>query len=227
MYEAILFDLDDTLLDFCTCEKKALRKAFTLAEIEVADGIWSAIWNTYKSVSDRYWQQRSSGLSRQQIIEASLKDTFIALEDNSSDSSELARIYWNTFCQTAYLNPDVKETIELLSDDYKLGIMTNGYTDSQESRLQASGLANYFQSVVISESVGYRKPAPEIFNIALNDLQVKPGVTLFVGDSVTHDRQGAINAGLDFCYYDRRSIQTNCKYKITHISQLIQIVREN
>ena len=225
MYEAILFDLDDTLLDFCICEKKALRKAFTLAEIEVADGMWSAIWNTYKPISDRYWQQRNSSLSRQQIVEASLKDTFIALEDNSSDSSELARIYWNAFCQTAYLNLGVRETIELLSNNYKLGIVTNGYTDSQESRLQASGLANYFQSVVISESVGYRKPAPEIFNIALDDLQVKPEVTLFVGDSITHDRQGAINAGLDFCYYDRRSIQTNCKYKITHISQLIQIAR--
>ena len=210
MYEAILFDLDDTLLDFCACEMKALRKAFTLAEIEVAnDGVWSAIWKTYKPISDRYWQQqRSSGLSRQQVIEASVKDTFTALEDNSLDSSELARIYWNTFCQTACLNTGVKETIELLSNNYKLGIVTNGYTDSQESRLQASGLANYFQSVVISESVGYRKPAPEIFSIALNDLQVEPEVTLFVGDSITQDRQGAINAGLDFCYY-ALAIDTN------------------
>ena len=208
MYEAILFDLDDTLLDFCICEKKALRKAFTLAEIEVADGMWSAIWNTYKPISDRYWQQRNSSLSRQQIVEASLKDTFIALEDNSSDSSELARIYWNAFCQTAYLNLGVRETIELLSNNYKLGIVTNGYTDSQESRLQASELANYFQSVVISESVGYRKPAPEIFSIALNDLLVEPEVTLFVGDSITGDRQYAINAGLDFCYY-ALAIDTN------------------
>ena len=164
MYEAILFDLDDTLLDFCACEKKALRKAFTLAEIEVADGVRSAIWETYKPISDRYWQQQSSSLSRHQVIETSLKDTFTALEYDFSNSSRLAQIYWNTFCQTACLNPGVRETIKLLSNNYKLGIVTNGYTDSQESRIQASGLANCFQSVAISKSVGYRKPAPEIFN---------------------------------------------------------------
>ena len=229
MYEAILFDLDDTLLDFSACETEALRKAFTLAEIEVAnDGVWSAIWKTYKAISDRYWQQKqNTGLSRQQVIEASLKDTFIVLKNNFSDSSQLAQIYWNTFCQTACLNPGVKQTIELLSNTYKLGVVTNGYTDSQKSRLKASGLANYFQSVIVSESIGYRKPAPEIFNIALDNLQVKPEVTLFVGDSITHDRQGAINAGIDFCHYDRRSTQIDSKYRITQISQLIKIVRES
>lgn len=128
MYNAILFDLDNTLLDFSACETKALRKAFALAEIEVTDdGVWSTIWGTYQPISSNYWQQkRSSGLSRQQVVEASLQDTFTALEDDFSDSPRLAQIYWNTFCQTACLNPGVEKTIELLSDTYKLGIVTNG-----------------------------------------------------------------------------------------------------
>ena len=108
-----------------------------------------------------------------------------------------------------------------------MGVVTNGYTDSQKSRFKASGLANYFQSVIVSKSVGYRKPAPEIFNIALDDLQVKPEVTLFVGDSIIHDRQGAINAGLDFCYYDRQGTQIDSKYKITQVSQLTKILRKS
>jgi putative hydrolase of the HAD superfamily len=205
-YSAILFDLDDTLLDFSAGETKALRKALTIVDINISDDEWMRIWQTYQPISSNYWQQKqSNSLSRQQVIAASLQDTFTALDYNFADSSRLAQIYWDVFCHTAYLNPEVLPTIKALSNYYQLGIVSNGYTDSQASRLKASGLSNYFQSVVISESIGYRKPAPEIFNIALTELAVTSSKTLFVGDSITHDYQGAINAGIDFCYYQKRS----------------------
>jgi HAD superfamily hydrolase (TIGR01549 family) len=167
-YAAILFDLDDTLLDFWACETQALKQAFGIVSIDLSDDEWMTIWQTYQPISSKYWQQKqNSSLSRQQVIEASLHDTFATLKYKFSNSSQLAQIYWDVFCQTACLNPKVLETIQALSNSYKLGIVSNGYTDSQESRLKASKLSNYFQSVVISESVSYRKPAPEIFNIAL------------------------------------------------------------
>lgn len=230
-YTAIVFDLDDTLLDFSACEIQALRKSLTTVAIDLSDDEWLTFWQTYQPISSSYWKQKqNNSLSRQQVIEASLRDTFAALDYEYLNSPKLAQIYWHTFCQTACLNTGVMETVEYLSDNYKLGIVTNGYTDSQTSRLQASGLANFFQSVVISESVSYRKPAPEIFNIALKELQITPQETLFVGDSISHDYQGTINAGIDFCYYSKPSkplIEIEPKYIIYRISQLIKIVRGN
>jgi YjjG family noncanonical pyrimidine nucleotidase len=229
-YAAILFDLDDTLLDFSTCEIQALRRAFTMVDINTSDDEWLKFWHVYRPISSNYWQQKQSRcLSRQQVIEASLEDAFKALNDDLADSAQLAQIYWETFCCTACLNLGVTKTVKSLSDTYKLGIVTNGYTDSQESRLKASGLANYFQSVIISESVGYRKPAPEIFNLALKELQVTPNEALFVGDSISHDYQGAINAGIDFCYYQKRSqlpdLDPQSKYTIKNMSQLINLLK--
>ena len=222
-YSAILFDLDDTLLDFSTCEREAFRKAFTKIEINASDSEWAKIWQTYQSIASNYWQQKQTkGLSRKQVIEISLQDTFTALKFSFPNIPQLAQIYWHTFCQTACLNPGVEETIKLLSNTYKLSIVTNGYTDSQASRLKVSGLADYFQSVVISEAVGYGKPAPEIFTVALKSLQVKPPEVLFVGDSIT-DYQGAVNAGIDFCYFNQRSQPLGNwqpKYSIEEMSQL-------
>jgi YjjG family noncanonical pyrimidine nucleotidase len=236
-YSAILFDLDDTLLDFCAGETKALRKALAIVDINISDDQWITIWQTYQPISNNYWQQKqSNSLSRQQVITASLQDTFTALDYDFADSSRLAQIYWDVFCHTACLNPEVLPTIEALSNFYQLGIVSNGYTNSQEYRLQASGLSNYFQSVVISESVGYRKPASEIFNLALMELAVTSSKTLFVGDSITDDYQGAINAGIDFCYYQRRSqnvevvqsplpkLDSQPQYTIENISQLINLL---
>ena len=224
-YTAILFDLDDTLLNFSACETQALQAAFSIFGIELSDNEWSELWQIYQSISKKYWQQkRSSSLSRQQIIEASLQDTFAALKRDFSDLSNLARVYWNTFCHTACLNSGVATTIKFLSHRYKLGIVTNGYADSQMSRIEASGLSGYFSTLIVSESVGHRKPEPEIFKLALNKLQVSPTETLFVGDSIAHDYQGAINAEIDFCYFGKPSTEISPQYAIAQISQLREII---
>lgn len=229
-YAVILFDLDDTLLNFSACEQEAFQKALALIIKDTAEDKRAIIWQTYQPISSNYWRHKqNSGLSRQQIIKSSLQDTFTVLESDFSDVTRLAQVYWNTFCQTACLNLGVEETIRLLSNKYKLGIMTNGYTDSQASRLEASGLACYFQSVIVSEAVGYRKPAPEIFKIALKALQVQPSKVLFVGDSISHDYQGAVNAEIDFCYFNQRSQlpdRVQPKYSIKKMSQLVDLLQK-
>jgi YjjG family noncanonical pyrimidine nucleotidase len=229
MYQAILFDLDDTLLNFAACETNALREAFSLAGFDVVDEmVWSKVWLAYKPISDRYWSQRAiSNFSREQIIEVSIYDTLNSLNYHTSNSSAIANSYWDIFCQTACLNIGVIETIQSLVDRYKLGIVTNGYSLSQRSRIGVSGLESYFKSIVISDEVGYAKPAREIFEIALNNLQVEPKDTLFVGDSISHDYLGAINTGLDFCYYQQEiSLKINQKlqYTISQMSELITIL---
>ena len=99
------------------------------------------------------------------------------------------------------MNPGAREVLTCIRGHYKLGLITNGDTDAQRGRLQATGLAPFFDAVLISDEAGCAKPDPRIFAIALDALGVSAPEALFVGDSIEHDYEGAQNAGIDFCYY--------------------------
>jgi FMN phosphatase YigB (HAD superfamily) len=85
-----------------------------------------------------------------------------------------------------------------------------------------------FKSIVISDEVGIRKPKKEIFEIALQDLKLSHKEVLFVGDSLQDDYHGALNSGIDFCFYNRQSIvmpsDIKPKYAIMNLLDLVNIV---
>jgi HAD superfamily hydrolase (TIGR01549 family) len=134
-------------------------------------------------------------------MEAVMRDTLAALGAETEHLEVPAHVYWARFCKTAHLNPGAIETLERLQGRFKLGLVTNGETDSQRGRLQATGLDRFFDAALISDEAGCAKPDPRIFELALEALGVKARETLFVGDSVEHDYAGAQGAGIDFCYY--------------------------
>jgi putative hydrolase of the HAD superfamily len=229
MYRAILFDFDGTLIDFDACEVHALRKAFRGAGFEVDDAAtWCSIWEAYGPVSASYWSRRArKEWSRAQVIEYTMRDTLAVLGRDKYLAPTIAAAYWDAFCRTAYLNPGAREVLERLSSSFKLGLITNGDSDAQRGRLQAAALEEYFQLVVISDEAGYAKPAREIFDIALSELEVTARETLFVGDSVEHDSTGASNAGIDFCYYqpdEQRHKELRTRFRVSDLGKLICVL---
>jgi HAD superfamily hydrolase (TIGR01549 family) len=101
------------------------------------------------------------------------------------------------------LYPDAEPTlIRLRADGYSLGVISNAPADTGRV-VEILGISNYFDTVVISGAVGYSKPHPEIFRIALRNLEVNPGEALHVGDVYEADVIGARNAGVEGVLIDR------------------------
>ncbi|MFX0114377.1 MAG: YjjG family noncanonical pyrimidine nucleotidase [Candidatus Hodarchaeota archaeon] len=216
MYKAILFDLDGTLLDFHACETNALKETLSLLGLPVNDEkYWVKVWKAYKPISSAYWKaffspsnRTQANMTRDQVIEASIRDTLLVLKENLFDEQFLGKEYWRVFCQTAYLNPGAKDILEKLKPRYLLGIITNGYSRAQHGRIEASGLIGYLDLVIVSDDVGHEKPDPQIFRIALSKLEISEQEALYIGDSIEHDYYGTKNAGIDFCYYQPKTTKS-------------------
>ncbi len=203
MYQAILFDLDDTLFSLRACEAQALLR--TLVDAGLLPALPADFAEAYATISSGYWAARSADgvtqYSREDVITYSWRD-FLSLHDlDASRAIELARQFWREFCRATALNPGAEAVLGRLSESYRLGMITNGYSDSQRGRLKAAGLLDVFDPLLISEEVGLAKPDARIFQMALARLDLPPEAVLYVGDSIGHDREGCRRAGIEFCYY--------------------------
>lgn len=230
MYIAILFDLDDTLFSLRGCEAEALQR--TLAAAGLAPDRIANCADTYAAISAGYWSARTADgytqYSREEVIEFSWRDFLARYGLDPEISAELAEQFWMEFCRSRALNPGAEAVLRRLSKSYRLGMITNGYSDSQRGRLEAAGLLDVFYPLLISEEVGVAKPDVRIFELALTKLERSPEEVLYVGDSISHDRAGCLRAGIDFCHYcpghGAFDELPDSRYRIAELTDLISIL---
>lgn len=230
MYQAILFDLDDTLFNLRGCEALALRR--TLKSAGLLPRSSADFVERYAAISSKYWAARSADgctqYTRENVIEISWRD-FLTQQGLSVEMAQpLAAQFWKAFCRSSALNPGADEVLRELSTAYRLGMITNGYSDSQRGRLKAAGLADTFDPLLISEEVGIQKPDKRIFDMALTKLNMGAEAVLYVGDSISHDREGCLRAGIDFCHYCPGWRATDnlspVKFRVADLTDLIPLL---
>ena len=92
---------------------------------------------------------------------------------------------------------DRRELLRMLSLNHRIALVSN-FDDGRTARriLDEHGLAPFFETIVISEEEGVRKPSPAIFAAACSRLGVRPAECLYVGDTLVEDVEGATAAGL-------------------------------
>ncbi len=232
MVKAILFDLDDTLYSLRGCEAQALRRTLSGAGMQAM--MPADFSQRYAKISSSYWAARDadddSQYTRDQVIELSWRDFLASLNLDLSRAPELAKAFWAAFCAANALNPGARETVDSLAEHYQLGMITNGYSDSQRGRLAAAGWRDRFAPLLISEEVGLAKPDARIFEMALERLELGAEEVMYVGDSLSHDREGCLRAGLRFCHYcpdwRRAAPSPTLGCQISQLSQLAPLLLE-
>jgi putative hydrolase of the HAD superfamily len=98
--------------------------------------------------------------------------------------------------------PDAFEVLDYLKGSYEMHIITNGFDDIQDTKLNSSNLRGYFDRIFTSEAVGYKKPSKEMFNKAVEMIGVDKKSCLMIGDNLETDIKGALNADLDVVYFN-------------------------
>lgn len=119
------------------------------------------------------------------------------------DAEALSRRYLQHLAAGAYLMDGAEDICCYMAQRYTLAILTNGIAEVQRSRLAKSALHDIIPHVIISEEVGLSKPDPRIFEYAMNMLgHSRREAVLMVGDSLSSDIRGGVNAGVDTCWYN-------------------------
>ncbi len=198
-YDYVLFDADNTLLDFDRAEEEALRTTLThygFADLETAQ-------TRYLAINRALWSRFDRGeVSRERLV----VERFAALQrelGGENDPAEVNRFYLACLGEGGYLLPGAAELCRALASSCTLAIVTNGVAVAQRGRFARSGLGETVSYLFISEELGYQKPQREFFDAALQALAVPDrSRVVVVGDSLAADILGAVNAGLDSIWYN-------------------------
>jgi len=197
MFECLLLDLDDTILDFHKAESIAVRKALEKAGLKVTDELVAR----YSAINKRHWEMLERGeITRDQVKVFRFARLFEA-EGVAADAEETAKNYERLLAIGHYFLPGAEETVEYLSKHYRLFLASNGTASVQKGRMTSANLYRFFEKVFVSEEIGANKPSMDYFGPAFAQI---PGFdrskAIIVGDSLSSDIQGGINAGIATCW---------------------------
>ena len=197
MYEFLFLDLDDTILDFHKAERIAISKTIRDFGADPTE----AVLQRYHEINKWHWEQLELGkMTRAQVLEDRFGMLFSEL-GAAADKTACARAYEKNLSVGHYFLPGAEEAVERLSKKYRLFITSNGTASVQKGRMTSANLYRFFETVFVSQEIGHNKPAKAYFDAVFAAIPgFDPARAIIVGDSLTSDIRGGINAGIATCW---------------------------
>ena len=193
MIEFLFLDLDDTILDFHKAERLAIGKTIRDFGVEPTE----EILHRYHIINKWHWEQLELGkLTRAEVLENRFMVLFREL-GREVDAYAFARTYEKNLSIGHYFLPGAEEAVEALSKKYRLFLASNGTASVQKGRMTSANLYRFVEKVVVSQEIGHNKPSKAYFDACFAQIPgFDPQKAMMVGDSLSSDIKGGINAGI-------------------------------
>ena len=206
MIRNVLFDLDDTLFDFHKAEKIALTKTLVHFGIDPTEETLAL----YSTINAAHWKRLELGeISREEVKVGRYRELFktIGVE---CDPVKATAYYESMLAIGHYFMPGAPELLEELYGKYRLYIVSNGTAKVQEGRIGSSGIAKYMDGIFISQILGANKPDKQFFDICFAEIpDVSLSETVIIGDSLSSEIKGGINAGIITVWFNPKGIEND------------------
>ncbi len=210
-YKHLFFDLDHTLWDFDANSRQTLEELYHTMDLrEKGVDNFDRFHKNYLEHNEKLWDRYRKGFIKSE--ELRWKRMWLTLLDFKIGDEPLARELGVRFLESLptrrQLFPHTIEILEyLLAKNYQLHLITNGFVETQHSKLRNSGLTHYFTEVITSEGSNSLKPQAAIFEYAFNKAKALKEHSIMIGDDIEADIKGAMNAGLDQVFVNHLHIQ--------------------
>lgn len=200
-YKFIYFDLDDTLLDHKRAEQLALKNVHSQFGI-FREIITEDLVRTYGDVNSKQWQLYSRNeVSREQLQRNRFEITLKHLDLDVSRYEEIGSYYLQQYRNHWDWIEGAKSVFEKICRNHSVGILTNGFAETQRRKFEEFGFYETVRHLVISEDVGWLKPDPRIFEHATSITGFEPHEILYIGDSYSSDIAGGSEFGWNTAWY--------------------------
>jgi 2-haloacid dehalogenase len=223
-YKILLFDLDDTLLDFGANETDSLSKLFNQHGYTFSDELFLV----YDCVNKQLWADYEDGkIALDDVLNSRFSETMLRL-GNVADGREWEEQYRELLGNGCQLMDGALELCRSLSASHRLFVITNGIAHTQLKRLKQSGLYEFFEDVFDSQSIGFQKPSKEFFDHVMSHIKnFCIDEALIIGDSLNTDIKGGLLSGIDTCWINSKaqkcSAEIQSTYTITSLAELYDI----
>ena len=235
-YRYILFDADDTLLDYAKSEVVALENLLAQhgrrcpAHAKAAfTGLCNSLWEEYglNNTADSYFSSHYHHL----YYEYSLRrfEIFAASFSLGLPARQLSEQYIEELSKCSFLTEGAFEICRRLSCVCKLFVITNGLWQMQKNRFERSQIGHYISGLIVSENARFAMPDQRFFEYAMRQSEIQDkSAALVVGDSLANDIYGGAQYGIDTCWLNKNGGKPSGvlpTYRISSLYELARIVR--
>ena len=221
----LFFDLDHTLWDFDRNSGFAFDAIFKNQGFDIS---LEEFLNIYIPRNQHYWKlYQVNQISHQDLRYYRLKDVFDALQFEVSDEiiHQLSDDYIKYLPEYNHLFDGAIELLDYLKPNYQLHIITNGFSEVQDKKLNNSKIGHYFETITNSELAGQKKPNSIIFEYALGIAKASKEESIMIGDSFEADVLGALDFGIDAIFFNEHKTEINHDvYQVNHLLELKNIL---
>lgn len=223
-YNHLFFDLDRTLWDFDRNSKEAITELFVKHDMVSRLGVDSeAFLNIYKRKNDSLWDRyRREEVKKDELRALRFYESF---QHFGYDDAELGLTFNNEYVVVSSSKTNLvagaAEMLEYLGSQYQLHVITNGFVEAQNRKLDNCDIRRYFKEVIISDGMGFKKPDKRIFHYAMRLAKAKSADSLMIGDDYGPDVLGAKSVGMDQVFFNRSNQLSNeATYTIENLKQM-------
>ncbi|MCF0238716.1 MAG: YjjG family noncanonical pyrimidine nucleotidase [Sphaerochaetaceae bacterium] len=224
-YSFLLFDLDNTLLDFTKSEEQAIEKTLISFDIEpTLENI-----SLYSTTNGQMWKMLERGEITRERLRYDRFALFLETLGFKRDVIKMSTAYEENLSQGYFILGNAKAVLDVLYKKIPMYALTNGISTIQHRRIEGSGIKKYFEEVFISEEIGFNKPDSRYFEKCFSLIKgFNKSKALMIGDTLSSDIAGGINVNVPTVWFNPLGLQNNTSFKptyeINNLEELLSIL---
>lgn len=219
-YTTIFFDLDDTLIDTVRSGKEALKDFYDDYNLSNYFPSFGDFHVKYQKINVHLWDLYEHNLIDKETLKTQrFQETLDGYQTLSTKQAlDMNNNFMTRVSSKKNIIEGAIEILEYLYPKYEMHILSNGFEEVQDQKIQKAGMHSYFKHIILSDHIGKNKPHPSIFEHALKKANTDNKNAIMIGDNIKTDITGAKNSNIDQVWFNPQN-----KSDDNHVSPTFQI----